>query len=107
MKKNNTFSIGDRSITFLHKIMSVDKVKDGYLVILNYWCDADLNYSFEDNIYKLNDNLEIQWQIQGYKPRCYVGIFVDEKNFRAISCDGMSVETDMATGKTISEKFVK
>ncbi|WP_413575069.1 hypothetical protein ACLVWU_12465 [Bdellovibrio sp. HCB290] len=74
---------------------------------MKHWVYAKQGYNLWNNVYKINQNLEIEWQIQGSKPRCYVSIIHNNGEFEAIDWEGVCVVVDMNTGKVIREYLVK
>ncbi|MEK2688175.1 hypothetical protein [Bdellovibrio sp. GT3] len=103
----NSISENDLTITFLHDIEEIIETEDGAIVLLKFWVKSGMGYNIWNNVYKINKSLEIQWQIQGAKQKCYTSIVHNNDEYRAVDWDGFSNVIDMKTGKVVREYFVK
>lgn len=103
----NTLEVNGKRVTFIHKIKTVLTSKGQYLVLLHFYKNINSGHELWNNVYGVNEDLDIIWQISGSKPRAYVDIFYYDEEFHAVDWEGMSCVPNIATGKIIREDFVK
>ncbi|MEK2688174.1 hypothetical protein [Bdellovibrio sp. GT3] len=105
--KNNMLTANGNSITFIHRIRTIMKTPNGYLVLLDHWKNRGTGHCLYDNVFMVSENLTILWQIKGRKPRAYVDIFFYDNEYHAVDVEGASTVPDMSNGDMIREDFVK
>ncbi|WP_413575070.1 hypothetical protein ACLVWU_12470 [Bdellovibrio sp. HCB290] len=105
--KNNTLFLNGQSITFIHRIRTVMKTPQGYLVLLDHWKNGSTGHCLYDNVFMVSEDLAVLWQIKGRKPRAYVDIFFYDNEYHAVDVEGASTVPDMSNGIMIREDFVK